>query len=199
MRYGKELIDEISKPVIKIDSQIAELQKEHDKLQNELAKNKDNFDMAVVKASQKTTQELALITSALENAKRHRKQILDKNAKEYYPKIVEYIKDIRAKEAKSRVASVEKIKSFINEARKIYKGDKKHDDEVAQGIKDLINGVKPYLGDEKILQGGNYSVNDELSRLTNSIKRTGMRELDYFDEAKHGISGLIPNYMELKD
>lgn len=198
MRYGNDLLKEISQPIIKIDKQIAELKAESDKLQSELDKNADNFDMNVVRASQKLEQDLSLIKTSLVKAQAYKKELMDSNAKKHYDMIINYIDEVREKEVNARLDSSNKVKELINEIHALYDEAKDYDNQIVKGIDELINSLQPYLSDKDIFAGGRKTASDRLAMVSNRPKRNNLIELNFFEQETLAIQGLIPPIMRLE-
>lgn len=192
LKYGQKVYDEIATPIKKSNQQIKELEAEQAKLQKELDKTANNFDVEVIRANQKLEQEMELITTALERAKAHRKELIDGNAYENYKKADKVFFDILRAEKDARADHIEKIENKIKEIHELYDEAKAYDTKVDEGLTEYIQAVSKYLSDSVVAKGGLDTPAERIYSRIRFDRRNGMRVIDYFDESQYKIKGLLP-------
>lgn len=192
LKYGQEVYNEISAPIKKADKQIKELEAEQAKLQKELDKTANDFDVEVVRANQELEQEMELITNALERAKAHRKELIDGNAYENYKKADKVFFDILRAEKDARADHIQQIKKKIVEIYELYDEAKAYDTKVDEGLTEYIEAVSEYLSDTVVVAGGLDTPKERIYSRMRFDGKTGMKILSYFDEDQHNIKGILP-------
>lgn len=195
MKYGKEVLEAISKPVIKINSEIEALEKEKVGIKAKLEKNKDSFSMDVIKNNRSLESDLSMIERAIVKANKHKQSLINDKGEANYLLVKQAINKVKATEKLAKQKENDLIDKKINEIRELVKEIKAYDKEVIGGLNELVREVKPYMSNEKIARfGALETYSNELENSVQASSYTPTTVVNLVKEYDYQIKGLIPQY-----